>query len=198
MGYDVHQLRRAIRGFHPGIQLTNQITAEEMTGYGGDRHKAGLFLLLIVILQSVHPNPGPPKNPTTAKSFLTCEEKETFNSIRNKEDKLVRMESHLRFLRQCQDENIIPPGFQGMRVKGVSAVTSDKGSINDQVGRTVMTSTLRHYELSIPKLREELSWSYDSLKNMSNPMRYQELQKDLEIFCNKIQKRLKTRGSPNP
>jgi hypothetical protein len=181
MGNDTNQWRRAIGGFYPGIQLKTEM---EATSYGGDRRLAGMLFLLLVILNSVEPNPGP-----TSKPFASREENEVFNLIRKKEDKLVRMESHLLFTRQCLQENMIPPGFQGM--KGVSAVSSSEKDLNHQMQHSAMISMAQHYEVTIPKIKEEISWDYERLRNASTLLSFQEMVNDLQVFRKKTQKGLK-------
>tara|TARA_B110001454_G_scaffold147969_1_gene137367 strand:- start:139 stop:396 length:258 start_codon:yes stop_codon:yes gene_type:complete len=82
MGNDIMQW-----GFGGGIQLICDALG---TQDGGDQRKALFLLLLLVVVSSVHPNPGP-----VFKEFTSRQEKEYFNSLRSKENKLVRMESHL-------------------------------------------------------------------------------------------------------
>ena len=90
------------------------------------------------------------------------------------------MESHLAFLQQCQNEGLIPPGFQG--INNLTPAGANNEEVNKQIQRTAMTSTKQHYELSIPKIREEVRCHYERLSRISESLRFQELEKDLGFY----------------
>jgi hypothetical protein len=185
MGNNIMQWRAAIGGFGGGIQLICDALG---TQDGGDRRKALILLLLLVVVSSVHPNPGP-----VYKEFTSRQESEYFNSLRSKENKLVRMESHLDFMKMCKQKELIPKGYD-FKFHLSTAFGKDKLDLDSELKKSKMSlihMTIQHYETEIVRLKHEIDRLYENMQMISTEARYDEMRHDLKAFRKSVLNRCK-------
>ena len=186
---DVSAWRARIGSFAFCGRLSDGGTSKKKNKRTGDIRMALFLVSLLVVTGSTHPNPGPATN----KPFGSSAENEIFNRIRTRENKLVRMESHLEFWFFCRSKGVVPPGMD-IRLQTCTAFNKNQLDMKDFVEESrvgLLNMFIRHYEQQIPGLKASLEENYYLLREEVDDQRYRYLSRDLTEFRRRIIYKLK-------
>jgi hypothetical protein len=159
--------------------------------FGFQTRDPRLLVLLFILLASfgsIHPHPGP-----FTKSFESSEERKLFNSLRGKESKAIRMESHLDFLQNCFSSNIIPRGLD-FKVELCAAFDGRNINIEGFMRRSKMTllgTIIQHYQNQLPNVQEEIRVMDTRFAEICTEFRYRQMRQDLNFFSKRIKQKCK-------
>jgi hypothetical protein len=186
MGVDTVQWRAAIGRFLQ--RLTQSHTGGQYDFISKDPRLLLFFYILLASFGSVHPHPGP-----NNKSFESAEERNLFNSIRGKESRAIRMESHVNFLRNCLVTKRIPKGldFKFELCTAFDGQNIDLGEFLKKSKESLITLIIQHYENQLPRIREEVTDLYARLSEKCSHFRFYHLRQDLNFFAKKIRQNCK-------
>lgn len=181
---DVAQWRSSIGRF---TQQTTRRRAGHRRGYKmNDPRLLVLLFILMASFGSIHPNPGP-----NGADFQTSEERQLFNSLRGKESKILRMESHRDFLKSCLTCNIMPKGLD-FRVELCTAFEERNINIEDFMKKSkesLLTIIIQHYSNQIPRLQEEIDELNSRLCKISTEIRFCQMRRDLNLFAKRLRQK---------
>ena len=98
------------------------------------------------------------------------------------------MESHIEFLRFCQDKKYIPNGFD-FRMNMSAAYDKEEINIDDflkQSKHTLVSSVLQHYNQQVPRLRFEIRELNERLMSISEEGKYEQMRRDLSGYRTRL------------